>query len=484
MKRLLCMLLAGLLLLSMFACGAKETAETTTAAVDQATTTAAAEDATTTTAAPHPTDAIASLSFNNEAFRVAYPSVMGGTIEPTEMTGEILNDTSLERYMQIEEMLDVKFEFAKIDGKTIMTQVGNAIQSGDDAYDYLQIASAHENFISSIQQGMLYNLNDLPHLNLDASYMYGHITEQLDINGKLYFAFSAYNNSGPMPLHLVFNKDLMTASGMELPYKTILDGDWTWEVFLSYITDFAADLDGDGVMEPDDRYGYANSPALSNYLVFGYHVAVVERADNGAYVPSLQNEKLISAIQRTVEFTTGNDDCYHNSQIAPDGGRHLFMRGNALFSMTGSGALSLRDIENFDFGIAPFPKYDDDQKEYGNYLAMNPMAVPTTIKNEAKVGAVIEALSILSEEIMAPTHIEDYVECKVLRDEESVEVARMMMKNVCIDITRYYDFAAGSITPVWMLGKIQNPNMVASFLKAMERTSTLQAEKFFSIFFE
>ncbi len=454
--------------------------------------TTAAPQVTETTAPPEtsPLDLLKELDFNGENFRITFPSRMADTslydyhICPAEETGDLLNDTSYQCYREVEELLGVDFQYFPQSPQTVVKDITSSLMGGEDAYDYIQIHSAWENFLSLIQAGALHNLKDIPHMNLDASYYYTTVNDQFSINDKLYFGFTNFLNNANMPLHMVFNKDLITSMKMELPYNAIFEGKWTYDKFHTYVNGAYADLNGDGKKDSFDRYGYANSTALSNYLVFGFNTSVVKRSDNGGYVPALQDEHLISAIQRVVNFTTSDPDAFHATNPNPDNAPHLFMRGNSLFSTTGTGLLDLRSIEDFDFGIAPYPKYDENQEQYTGYLALNPFGVPVTVTKLDKIGAVTEALSIISAEKMLPAYLDVYVERKVLRDKESVEVMRMMMESVFVDVSRYYDFAGGAITPVKLLSSIKDPSAIVSTLQSIEAQNTAKAEEFFKVFFE
>ena len=485
MKRTLALILAALLALPLAACG-----DTTDTSTD--TTSADTPAVTETTAPPEttPLDALKGLNFGGEAFRITFPARLANTtlydfhISPEEENGDILNDTSYQRYREVEELLGVKFQYAPQSEMVVVKDITSTIMAGEDAYDFIQIHSAWENFLPLIQVGALYNLQDIPHIQLDSANYYTSVNEQFAINGKLYFGFSNYMNNGNMPLHMVFNKDLMTSMKMELPYNAIFEGKWTYDMFLTYVSGGYADLNGDGKKDSFDRYGYANSSALTNYLVFGFDVSVVKRAENGAYTPALQDEHLVDSIQRVVNFVASNPDIYAGKTVDPDNAPHIFMRGNSLFSTTGTGLLDLRSIDTFDFGIAPYPKYDENQKQYTGYLALNPFGVPVTVTNIDKVGAVTEALSVISSEKMVPVYLDVYMERKILRDKESAEIMQMMMENVCIDVSRYYDFAGGAITPVKLLSSIKDPSAVVSTLKSIEEKNTAKAEDFFKVFFE
>jgi len=489
-KAFLSLFLAAALLLPLASCSAPaETPDTETTASPESTVLP-------TETEPPETSVLHELEgmdFEGADYRITYLKAMDETyarhICVEEENGEILNDTSLARYRRIEETLNVNFAFYPQDGTNLAPTISPVILAGDDAYDLIHFFSGWDNAISLVRSHALYNLADIPHMHLDADYFYGDINESLMINDRLYFAFSNYGNSGALPLYMVFNKTLMEDLGMELPYETILAGDWTYDRFLGYVTDGYSDLNGDGAKDPDDRYGYANASGLTNYLVFGFEVSVVERSESGAYKPALQNEKLITAIQTIVEFGKKHPDIFNkpNPQHAPDN-LHVFLRGNTLFTTNGTSSLEnyLREIEDFDFGLAPFPKFDDNQKKYSGNLVPDQFSVPINVPDSriGMVGAVTEALAIVSDELMTPAYLEVFVERKLLRDPESIEVARLMMKDVSIDISRYYDFAGGLITPQQLLENIRDSSAVVSYLAAIGRKTEKSAEDFFEIFFE
>ena len=97
-------------------------------------------------------------------------------------------------------------------------------------------------------------------------------------------------------------------------------------------------------------------------------------------------------------------------------------------------------------------------------------------------GAVLEALSYLSEKDMTPAFLETYIENKFLRDEESIEVMKILLANPVTDIVRYYNFA--EISPVNLLATIKDAGRVVSTIATVENSAADAAEEFFGIFFE
>ena len=87
----------------------------------------------------------------------------------------------------------------------------------------------------------------------------------------------------------------------------------------------------------------------------------------------------------------------------------------------------MRDLE-FDYGIVPFPKYDENQPEYISYVTdqMQPISIPVTVSDTELVGAVLENMAAESYMRVRENYFQNLVESKYLRDNESVEILRML----------------------------------------------------------
>ena len=413
-------------------------------------------------------------------------SEYGAYLMPVEENGELLNDTAYRRNREVEERYNVKLSFAPLssgEGYTIVPRVLNSVMSGSDDYQYVQFGSAWDNPVSLIQSGALTNLLEIPDFNISSTGFYNDFNKQLEINGKLYFAFSQYANAGTLPIYMGFNKNMISDFGLEQPYDLIFSGGWTWDVFLSYITGTYADLDGNGKRDITDRYGFSNGDMLSNYMVWGFDISIIDRAEDGRYVPDILNDKFVNASQTFIDFKKNNENVYIPSSgnvIVND--IHMFNMGNVMFSHTGS-SLNIRTVDDFDVGIAPLPKYDESQTKYCNYMYLNQFGVPSTVLDPDIVGAVAEGLAVLSKAEMAPAYIDVYVQEKLLRDEESKRVALLLMEESVIDVTRYYDFADGSITPVYLLSNVKDSGSVVSSFTKVQDKAVKKAEQFFSVFY-
>ena len=431
------------------------------------------------------------LDFEGYEIHILAPASLDETyaayLMPEEENGDILNDTAYRRNRDVEERYNVKLVNSFIDGGQLTSTLNKSVTAGSDDYQYCHFGSAWESPISLIKSGALMNLREMPELNLDSPGFYTEFTNELTINNRSYVAFSQYGNAGALPLYMVFNKNMIADYGLDLPYQAIFDGVWTWDMFQSYIKNVYSDINGNGKKDKEDRFGYGNNAGLCNYLVWGFDIHVVTRTDDGGYTSDILNQKFVEAAQKIIDFKSG-DDIFVPSDINATNtdDRHMFLFGNVMFTNVGTFSLDghLRGIETFDFGIAPDPKLDESQQKYSNYHALNEFAVPVTVGRPDAVAYVVEGLAAISKADLAPAFIDVYFQEKLLRDEESKQVAALLMEQSAIDPTRYFDFASGNITPVTLLSKVKNSNEVVSKFTSINESAQKKAGDFFAVFFE
>ena len=109
---------------------------------------------------------------------------------------------------------------------------------------------------------------------------------------------------------------------------------------------------------------------------------------------------------------------------------------NGLFSS----ALNYRAMEP-DFGIIPYPKYDETQS---NYYSMSDgahtiMAIPKTITDIERNSIIIEALNAESYKQVIPAYYEIALKVKYSRDEESFAVLDILLDGRTFDFGYVYD---------------------------------------------
>jgi len=129
-----------------------------------------------------------------------------------------------------------------------------------------------------------------------------------------------------------------------------------------------------------------------------------------------------------------------------------FMEGNTLFcggSMLYS-AENYRDME-YEFGIVPFPKLDESQKEYRSLVHDAAMltAVNGSSKNLDIAGAVMEALCAETSRTVLPAYYETALKIKYTRDNKSAQMIDLIHDNMYTNFVFAYNYSLGSIGTVY-----------------------------------
>ena len=126
-----------------------------------------------------------------------------------------------------------------------------------------------------------------------------------------------------------------------------------------------------------------------------------------------------------------------------------------------------------DFGIVPFPKYSEDQKEYGVMVeaGTRTMTVPANIANPDLSGAVLETLHFLSMRDVMPAYYEVTLKQKVSRDSVSSQMLDIIMDSICYDLgmTMFNDNIKDGIFTTLFKGNLRKyASVVNSKLKAID----------------
>lgn len=398
---------------------------------------------------------------------------------PESENGDIVNDTLYRCILEVKERLNVNFTVTETSElfDFISKYLIKTVSAGDDAYDLTEVNMNDSGRVGLITGSCLTDLNDLPYVNWEDEWHFPAFTELFTVYDSLYM--TPKYTSVMEPLYLVFNKNMMADLSLESPYRIALDGGWTYDVLLDYVKDVYSDVNGSGKEDQGDRFGMYNLYDLYDTMMAGLGLNTVSRNDDGTCVPLLSGEKLYDCIQKILDLKNLQPDVYVATYpLTAD--KHMFMTGSALFSSTGTGAISLRDIDSFDFGVLPYPKYDGKQENYCSYVWTNCLAVPSTAENTEPIGAVTEALYSSAYRNLYPVYTEVYINQKILRDEESASVFNMMREpqNLFFDYTYYLDFSGGTITYFSYISKIKNNDIVSSLEKIRPKTEEA-AQKFF-----
>ena len=356
-------------------------------------------------------------------------------IDPVTETGDTLNDAAYKRNSETEELLNITIKAQKEGLDNYETVFQNCVMSGDGESVDLMVFWSPGQRTRYVTEKLVYDWNNLPYVDLEADYYNKSANNTYTILGRQYFAVSDFTYTVQQHWRILFNKTIASDFGIDSPYDAFFDGNWTIDRMLGDIKGVSADLNSDGKQDLDDRYGMiANSYTVSG-LIFGFGDSPV-RLNGDQFEFSLNNERFNDEVRKLVEFFDNPDICIYDRDIRKQ--YTNFYNGKSLYMPYSSDPAALRDIE-VDYGYLPYPKFDENQENYVVWAAGGMMAVPATAVDTERTGAIIEALSAISGKYLKDAFIEKYIEGKILRDDESVNVYRMMRENMTYEISYNLD---------------------------------------------
>lgn len=443
MKNHICLLLLVAMLASLSACGGADTPADTTAA--------SAETTTPTTESPfEPDDLPADLDFGGKEVNIFigdYNSAYATDIIAEEETGARLSDAIYRTQLNVEDRLNVKIDYASEAYVWEEVSAFNAkfiagIMAGDAGKD---IFYSMDNYSSYLADGnYFHNLADMKYINLDKPW-YNQTVRDNIIGDYIHFVsgrFAIANVKNALALY--FNDDLYKSLGKKDDLYALVDsGKWTHAKMKEILKDTYADINGNTERDAADQYGltYGDPNKYLGYLkAFGMDIFVKEGKE---YKFAYDNERAVSAVEELVNYINGNESVLPavagkdnpDHAISSGGGNYaskLFMEGRAVFSasLIADAATIVPEID-FGYGLLPFPKWDESQKDYATMLQRNCfMLIPVTVEDTDMVSAVMEALASESYRSLLPEYCEVTLKTRYSQDD---------------NVSRMFDLIGGSI---------------------------------------
>jgi hypothetical protein len=162
-------------------------------------------------------------------------------------------------------------------------------------------------------------------------------------------------------------------------------------------------------------------------------------------------EKVTSVYDALYELVYENDSTYDSLRQDGDytemqdiftGNRSLFMMG----TLDNAPALRAADMQ---FGILPFPKYDEEQEAYyaHTYDGLTSFGIPASAKDPEMCARILDAMSAENKASVIPAYNEIVLDNRVAQDGDSKEMLGIIRDNLYFDFGFIYsDPMKGSST--------------------------------------
>ena len=357
-----------------------------------------------------------------------------------EEIGEIVNDAIFRRNRGVEQRLNVEISSTAVPGdwsnmnnflRTVRTSVG----AGSDDYDFI---AGHAWYMPLLApEGLMYNLKNVPHLDPEAAWWSADCAEQMTIDGKLYYITGDYSQSLLRGMNVTFfNKQLAQDFDIGNLYRIVLDGGFTIDKLGELIIGTYNDLNGDGVSNNEDMFGYATPTGNAmNAWVAAFDQPIVRKDSGGVPQLVLNSPLMIQMVETMYDFLYENNNVFVTPESSQGQVFDMFAANRTVFMASILNANdSLRAMES-DYGILPMPKRNSEQPGYYTVATdwHSMFCIPVTNTKIEAAGAVMEAMAAESYRRVTPAYYEVALKQKYSRDEETSQMLDIIRDGLRFD---------------------------------------------------
>ncbi|NLE13885.1 MAG: hypothetical protein GX628_09475 [Clostridiales bacterium] len=476
-KRTISLMLAALTFIAMLvSCkGGEETAVVTTAAD----TTSAIEVE--TELQPY----VDKIDYNGASFfiQAAFSQTYNKLMFADEETGDVFYDELYSRTLMTEEYFNIDMGYnCELQEVELIPAVNASIMAGDNKYQ-LVLSNNMRGNTALVTQHMILDWNTISTVDFSHVYWNSSVTENLTVSGKNFFAKSSY--ALPTYSLVAFNKGMAEEYNFGNLYDLVREGGWTLDSMTDMSKVITRDIDGDGDFDINDAYGIcimADHPV--NSFRAGCEIPLTKVNDEGMLMPAVNNERMITMLEKIYDIIVTRKLAWtypwkavltEDMYIPMDSGRVLFFF-QQLTWMT-----NLRECET-DYGLIPYPKFDEAQETYHIDDYGKLLTVPVTVPDPNMVGNVCEMLGYFSYINVAPAYYESLFNQKVCRDEESIEMLQLCADGLLYDPGMTFFGLDGALQafmyfPCNMVN--QKNNNFSSFYASKEEQAIKQIQDFY-----
>ena len=360
--------------------------------------------------------------------------------------GDRINDSVYSRNKKIEN--DYNINIKEVTTDNWLADIRRAINA--DIPDYDVVMPRLWDCVTLAQDGLFYDLYDVPHIDLAKPWWSQIAVRELSIANRLYFVqgdLLILDNDSVSAM--IFNKKIREENELENPYALVKEGKWTLDKLFSMSKGIAKDLNGDGTMYiRDDLFGCITQLDTNLAFFYGAGCRIIEKDSDDLPVDVFENSKSYEVLEKIYYFMTDSDNVvilhkYLGEFGIYDEQKKMILENRALFSW-----IRLRVVEELrgmeaDFGIIPQPKYDESQPDYISPINVHTstvICVPNSAPDFECAGIILEALSAESKYSLQPAYYDINLYGKFIRDDESREMLEIILGNTMYDISEIYNF--------------------------------------------
>lgn len=451
--KLICLLLAGLMLLSsLMACG--ETTEDPSGETGKGNVTQAVADGETDDPAEAALEDLGEIDWGGGEFAVLYNAAFksevygeNGIVDKEGGSSQVINDAVYNRNSLFEDRCNLKWVTIEKDATVISSTVQNEASAPTGDFQFIDHSLGDSANMAT--SGYLYNLFDLG-VDLEGEW-WDSGTAEFVLAGGVYFMSGSLNfGDDGVTYVLIFNKELQRTyqNTVPDPYETARNWEWTLEYFNNVIQGISND-NGDGTWNELDTYGFINTWEYGNTFFIGSDLRYINNTSGDGDISLFLADK--AQMEKALDVLELSQAIYHNNNasfMSPPGqeglGQTAFKENRGLFYGEVVNHLTpLTQEMDGEFGILPVPKYDKAQEFYRTWTHASGSTFSVTAaipEDKAEtVGQILQAYALLSHQYVKPAYYDIMLTSRNIHDSESAEMMDLMFSNRVYEMSFYFN---------------------------------------------
>ena len=370
-----------------------------------------------------------------------------------EETSEPVHDALFRRNAKIEERYDVDFVYTQTvggddptDGNGTNQKLETAVLANDKIYDLV-----YGSFITCgayfVNNGLIMSTDNIPHLNLGERWWSQDCMGQLTVNNKTLFLTGMiaydYCTDGSC---LFFNKNITENKGLDNHFEDVRSYRWTLDKMQENMKAAAHDDNGDTIMDVNDTWGYVGSNTSGFAFAYSNGIRLVEYdEDDTPSIIQTPSDEIYTKVDKICSILSNRRYSANRSIPEYAATQDSFVNGKALYWMGAcqNGATVLRPADFYDFGIIPFPMWNEEQAAYYTWADSwggGGIYFPIINEKEEMTGVLVEALAYQSsvESGYYYAVLEKFIKGKGTYDYDSEEMVDLILASKLYDLGNYF----------------------------------------------
>ena len=344
-------------------------------------------------------------------------------------------------------------ELGDVNAANFISRLDKMFLSGENTY---QLAAGYS-YVLAVEstRGNYLNWYTMPNIDLSQEWWDGEFLDYASYKGCSYIA------SGPLSLTamkgsacIFFDLDAVDAKlpgGSAQIFEDIRDGKWTIDKLMTYAELCASNVEGD---ESARVYGFASNRNTSiDAFVYAFDMGFTAYDSEGTpkIRPINASNPIVSAYDKMKTYTAADYYWYVDTDDAEfgDGNVDWLLRHKTVFTAaTLQYAAKLRKSADLNYGILPYPKWNEDQNQYLTFKAHShtDFAIPRTVRDAGEdqfVGTIIEALAYYSNLYVKDALYNVVLKYRDARDADSSYCVTLVLNGGRYDFANIYAFEWG-----------------------------------------